>query len=716
MENTARATDIKSMFKLNHPGSFFRSRVFDANVQESVLPKKIALHLEEVRSSKVSFDVSYADEIAEALQNWASQNGAIHYTHWFQPLRGCYAEKHDSFLSWEVNFEAVERLTGRQLLLGESDASSLPSGGLRVTHQARGYTAWDPASFPFLTESVEGLVLCIPSLFYSWKGAALDHKIPLLRSDQKISTAAVRLLKLCKISGTQVFSTLGAEQEYFLIDKGLFGMRPDLVLCGRTLFGAKPAKGQELEDHYLSPLNDKATSFMRAFEEDALRIGIPVKTRHNEVAPSQHETAPLYEKVSEASDHNVLLMEVMKRTAARFGLACLFHEKPFAGINGSGKHNNWSLLTDEGLNLLEPKGDSLLFLTALTAILRAVHEHAGLLRASIGSAGNDHRLGAAEAPPAILSVFLGTALEALILDIIHEKPRAASAQVTARRIDLALAHITGHEADASDRNRTSFFAFTGDKFELRAVGSSQVCAFPMTILNAIVADSLQLILDEIDDVVQDQHAISEAALLELALPVLRKHLRSAASVIFGGDSYSDEWSEQARDRGLPNMMRSFHSFSEFRQKKSLRVLEDVFTEEELLSRYEIIVEDYAKTLNIEANVMIEMFQTQLLPAIQKDLERRFALLDSAQSLGIRMGDAQVRQMCALLEEAVGYCEEVKKLQDQSSEMGWEAKGRVFCELISPKMEELRKNVDDLELLVDDELWPIPKYRELLYNL
>ncbi len=711
MNSAAGAKDVRSMFILNRPNTLFKARVFDAAVQEQLLPKKIALHLDAVRCGAECFNTEYADEIADCLQDWASQNGATHYMHWFQPLRNGYAEKHDSFLHWHQGFESCEKLTGKQLLLGESDASSLPSGGLRVTHQARGYTAWDPASFPFLWDSEAGLTLCIPSLFYSWKGSALDHKIPLLRSNQKVNESVLRLLALCKHSGGHVFATLGAEQEYFLVERNLFSLRPDLQLCGRTLFGALPSKGQELEDHYFSPVSDRALGFMREFEEAALRIGVPIKTRHNEVAPSQHEVAPLFEPVGLAVDHNLLLMEVMKRTAAKMGLACLFHEKPFAGINGSGKHNNWSLCTDEGVNLLEPKEGSLLFLTLLTAILRGVHEHAGLLRASIGSAGNDHRLGASEAPPSILSVFLGETLEKLIMDIVYEKPKSA---VTARRIDLDLAHVSSHEADPSDRNRTSFFAFTGNKFELRAVGASQNCALPMTILNAIVADSLQLVLDEVDDVVKDRKDLSESELLELALPVLRKHLAGAMPVLFSGDGYSDDWCEQARVRGLPNIARSFHAFGELRTKKSIRVLEEVFSEEELSSRYDILVEEYAKTLNIEANVMIELFQTQIRPAVEKDLERRIALLDAGQSIGLKMSQGLVQTICSLIEGASEICDEVKKLQDQSSEMGWEAKGRIFCELIAPKMDELRYNVDELEMVVDDELWPIPKYREILY--
>jgi glutamine synthetase len=713
MNTGANAKVVKSMFTVSRPSSLFKSRVFDAGTQESLLPKHISLHLDQVRNGSICFDTNYADEIADALQDWASQNGATHFMHWFQPLRNGHAEKQDSFLEWHQGFEGCEKLTGKRLLLGESDASSLPSGGLRITHQARGYTCWDPASFPFLWETEAGLSLCIPALFYSWTGVALDQKIPLLRSNQKMSTAVKRLLHLCKSSGDFVFPTLSSEQEYFLIERNLFGLRPDLVLCGRTLFGALPAKGQELGDHYLSAVSDKALGFMSEFEEAALLLGIPVKTRHNEVAPAQHSISVLFEPISSGADHNLLLMEVMKRTATKMGLACLFHEMPFAGLNGSGKNNQWSLSTDEGVNLLEPKGESLLFLTLLTSILRAVHEHAGLLRASIGSAGNDHRLGAVESPPSIVSVSLGDSLEQLVMDIVYGKPKSA---VTAHRIELDLRHISPHDAGLSDRNGTSFFAFTGNKFELRGVGASQNCTFPMAILNAIVADSLQLILDEIDDVVKDRKDLSESALLELSLPVLRKHLIAAVPILFGGNNDSDDWSDLARTRGLPNIARSFHAFGELQTKKSIRVLEDVFSAQELTSRFNILVEEYAKTLNVEANVMVEMFQTQIRPAVQKDLERQLALLDVAQSYSLKMSHRAVQRICELIEMATDICEEVKKLQDQSSEMGWEAKGRVFCELIAPKMDELRQQVDALELLVDDELWPIPKYREILYSV
>jgi len=667
----------------------FGSRVFHRGLIQE-LPRKAAQNWLEVLDGKGKLDPANADAIADALKEWAILHGATHYTHWFLPLTNASAEKHDSFLSWGPSGTVIERFRGKELLRGEPDASSLPSGGLRVTHEARGYTVWDPTVFPFLWEGGDGMTLCIPALFFSWKGAALDSKIPLLRSEEKLNAASLRLLRMCGVTATRVYSTLGAEQEYFAIDRTLFLLRPDLLLAGRTVFGAKSPKSQELEDHYFGSVKDRVMAYMREFEDAALRLGIPVKTRHNEVAPAQHEVAPLFEKASLAIDHNILLMEVMRQVALKHDLACLLHEKPFMGINGSGKHNNWSVATDTGHNLLNPQENSLLFITLLTAILRAVHEHAALLRASIASAGNDHRLGGSEAPPTILSVYLGEALEKVVNDLIHDK----KSESVLRSLDLGLMAIPRHELDVSDRNRTSFFAFTGDKFEFRAVGASANCAMPITVINAIVADSLQLILDEIADAVGDRKLEGEA-LFASALPVLRKHLKAAEPVLFSGNNYSIEWEQEACARGLPNIQKSFHAFGQFVEKKSIRVFEGILNEDELHSRYEVMVERYAKTMNIEVNLMIEIFQTQILPAAQKDMMQR----------GIRE---------PLIDEAIDAAAELKKLQSQTFDLGWEAKAKVFCELVAPKMEALRKKVDALEMVVDNVLWPLPKYRELLF--
>jgi glutamine synthetase len=692
----------------------FASRVFHIRLMEQTLPKKVFLNLSAAMVGKEKFDPQNSDLVAEAIKTWAMQHGATHYTHWFQPLTGAVAEKHDSFLSWNANGSVIEQFRGKDLLRGEPDASSFPSGGLRSTHAARGITMWDPSSPPFLWEGGDGLTLCIPTVYFSWKGEPLDQKIPLLRSDAKIQETSLRLLKMCGIPAERVFSTLGPEQEYFAIDRSLFLLRPDLMLGGRTVFGSPPAKGQELEDHYFGAVKDRILGFMREFEDAALRLGIPVKTRHNEVAPAQHEIAPLFERASLAVDHNLLLMELMRQIAIKHDLACLLHEKPFAAINGSGKHCNWSLATDTGLNLLDPQENSLAFLTILTAIIHAVHEHAGLLRASIASAGNDHRLGGSEAPPTIISIYLGESLERIVEQILTQK--SESPQML-RLIDLGLAHIPHHEADPSDRNRTSFFAFTGNKFEFRAVGAEAHCAFPIMIINAIVSDSLALILDEIGDAIGTQKDLSSDKLFALSLPVLRKHLLRAKPILFSGNGYSLEWEKEAEQRGLPNIKRSFHALSQLLEKKTLRAFVGILTEKELHSRYEILLEQYAKSMNIEANLMIELFRTQILPAALLDQKNRAKALTSLSAVPIKADPHQIeslKTLSSLIGQAIAAIDEVEKVQRQTLDLGWEAKGRVFCEIAAPKMDQARALVDQLEKLVDNALWPLPKYRELLY--
>lgn len=666
----------------------FGQRVFHRGLIEK-LPKDAAHNWLGVLDGREVLDPRQADVIAAALKNWAISHGSTHFTHWFQPLTHAGAEKHDSFLNWAPDGSIIQNFRGKDLLSGEPDASSFPSGGLRITHEARGYTIWDPTSYPFLWESAEGLTLCIPSLFFSFKGEPLDHKLPLLRSEEKMNQAVLKLLHLAHTPAKRAYSTLGIEQEYFLIDRELFYLREDLFLTGRTLFGAKPPKGQELEDHYFSAIKERTIAYMREFEEAALKLGIPLKTRHNEVAPAQHEVAPLFERASLAIDHNVLLMELMRSLAEKHELACLFHEKPFNGINGSGKHNNWSIATDTGLNLLDPEGDPFLFFTTLTAVIKAVHEHAALLRATIGSAGNDHRLGGSEAPPTILSIYLGEVLEQEVLSLIEGK----QIERKARKIDLKLPFLPHHLADLSDRNRTSFFAFTGNKFEFRAVGASAHSAHPICVMNAIFADSLELIVSEMRPLLE---RVEEPKMLfQAALPILKKHLKAALPILFGGDNYSAKWQEEAAQRSLPNIRKSVHAFAELKTKKCHKVFDQILTPEELESRYEIMVEQYVKTLTIEAKVMIEMFQTQILPASQKDMVQR------------KMDEP-------LLNEAALSCKELKKMLSQIDSLGWEARGRAFVDLLIPKMEELRNLVDQIEMIVDHALWPLPKYRELLY--
>lgn len=692
----------------------FRTHVFDAEMQELYLSKRSLHHLKEVRENKERFDMAYADEIAEALKTWAVDSGATHFTHWFQPLTNVSAEKHDSFLCWGPSDTIIEHFRGKELMYAEPDASSFPSGGLRATHEARGYVAWDILNDPFLWENAEGLTLCIPAIFYSWAGDSLDYKIPLFRSDQKIQAAVLRLLELAEVDAKFAFSTLGVEQEYFLVEKHLFDERPDLMFTGRTVFGAKPAKGQELEDHYFGAVKHRVMAFMQEFEAKALSLGIPVKTRHNEVAPSQYEIAPIFEKSSIACDHNLLLMEIMRQVAEKHSLACLLHEKPFAALNGSGKHNNWSIGTDTGLNLLDPKGDPFVFLTMVTAVLRAVHRHSALLRASIGSAGNDHRLGGSEAPPSILSVFLGETLEKYIQDVIHNQKVQSPEE---HRIDLGIQWIPIHNADPTDRNRTSFFAFTGNKFEFRAVGASASCAFPIFILNAIVADSLNLILDEIKDHLGDKK-INKEKLFEESLVVLRKHLKEAIPVVFNGNNYSEEWHLEAEKRGLPNIRNSLKAFSHLINKQSVRVLENILSEREIESRYEILVEQYAKTMNIETNVMIELFQTKILPSVMNDLKNRFSSLKKGDSVGIQSENQKkaAAQLSRCLDEAILEVNELIDMQQKAADLGWEAKATAFAELVGPKMGICRKKIDALEKLTDRDLWPLPTYQDMLFSI
>jgi glutamine synthetase len=674
----------------------FGAKIFGPRQIEQSVPKAVASNWIAALEGHEQIERAHLDICAKALKEWAVGHGATHYSHWFQPLTGSGAEKHDAFLSWNSNLQLIESFRGKDLLQGEPDASSFPSGGLRATHLARGYTIWDPSSPPFLWESAEGYTLCIPSLFFSWRGEALDYKIPLLRSDQKIDTAGRRLLKLVGMKVEPIFSTLGPEQEYFTIDRRLYHERPDLLFAGRTVFGACPPKGQELEDHYFSAIPERVLSYMIEFEQAAFGLGIPVKTRHNEVAPAQHEVAPLFERSSLAADHNVLLMELMRQKAVSHGLACLFHEKPFAHCNGSGKHCNWSLSTSSGLNLLDPAEDSVLFLILLTAVICAVHEHAALLRCSIASAGNDWRLGGSEAPPTILSIYLGAQIEALVEHIIQDRKKPQEVRTA---IDLRLKHVLPHIPDASDRNRTSFFAFTGNKFEFRAVGASQHVAWPITILNTIVADALHLILDEIEAI----HRSKRQDLFTLVLPVIRKHLQRAEPVLFSGDSYSRQWEEEAQRRGLPNIRKSVHAFSVLTEPKTERVFKDILSQHELHARQEIFIEKYAKQINIEINVMVELFRTAIFPAAVH--YQKWTAECSARHL---------QSFAPTVQKASELIDRLEEIQKQALELGWNARAKVFCELALPVMEEIRHAVDHIEQMMPMDLWPLPKYREMLF--
>ncbi|MGM0440039.1 MAG: glutamine synthetase III [Chlamydiota bacterium] len=682
--------------------------VFKRSIMERNLPPKVYSNLLDAMASKAKIKAEYADIIAEALKDWAVGLGATHYSHIFHPLTGTTAEKHDAFIEWHTPDNVIASFSGRQLIQGEPDASSFPSGGLRTTYEARGYTGWDPTSLPFVWKAGDGITLCIPSVFFSWTGAVLDNKIPLLRSDNKLDKAMQRLLKLMGLEAGRVYSMLGCEQEYFLVDRALYNLRPDLVILGKTVCGAPPPKGQELGDHYFATVKDRVLSYMCDFENAALELGIPVKTRHNEVAPAQHEIAVMYEKASASIDHNIALMELMGRIAKKHNLKCLLHEKPFAGVNGSGKHNNWSIQTDTGLNLLDPTDtpeNSLQFLVALTAVINGIYEHADLLRASAGSASNDERLGGDEAPPAIMSVYLGEALEHLLDNIEHCRQHKSASRCS---YDLGVLEIPDVSKDNTDRNRTSPFAFTGNKFEFRAVGSSSSCAFPITVINCIVADSLNKIIDEIED------RMSNNDLTEAVMPVLQKYLKRSRSIRFSGDNYSEQWLQEARKRGLSNFTNSVEAFEVLKNPATVKIFEGILTREELNARYEIFTDAYAKTINIEAKLIEDIARNQLIPAA---LGYQNKCAKSIKNVGKVIPGEPLEQQKRWLASLVQHISESQLACDKLSEQRTQAHNVFdYCQKVKPLIVELRECLDILEAEVDDALWPLPKYRELLFNV
>lgn len=698
----------------------FGCHVFNRSVMQKMLPRDVYKNIVNAIDGREKIKPEYADSIAVAMKEWAISHGATHYSHWFQPLTGATAEKHDAFIDWVATDQVIEKFSGKQLIQGEPDASSFPSGGLRSTYEARGYTGWDPTSPAFVWRGGDGVTLCIPSVFFSWTGDVLDSKIPLLRSDMIISEAAMRLLKLTGIDANYVNSTLGCEQEYFVIDRAWRNLRPDIVMAGRTVFGASSPKGQELQDHYFGAVKDRILFFMRDFETAALKLGIPVKTRHNEVAPAQHEVAPVFERSSTAVDHNILLMELMRQTAVKHELSCLLHEKPFHGINGSGKHCNWSLATDTGINLLDPSDtpeNNLHFLVLLAAILNAVHEHSALLRASIGSAANDFRLGGHEAPPAIISVYLGKALE-IVLENIESKGTHTSSLEKAG-YDLGIKISSELTRDNTDRNRTSPFAFTGNKFEFRAVGSSANPSFPITVLNTIVAESLNQILDEIEAKLKGG-SHSKKAIVDAVIPVVRKYLKASRHILFGGDNYSDEWAKEAKKRNLPIIKKSIVAFEALKSDKTVKAFKGILTKEELHSRYDILAEIYSHTVNIEMKLMIDIFRTQVLPAaIRQQQELASSINTYAAAVGsskaIAGQKAILESLSRAIEKSIELSDDLEKLRQQAEKQAnLEIRGKAFCDKVLPKSEELREVVDHLESHIDDVIWPLPKYRELLF--
>jgi glutamine synthetase len=693
----------------------FASATFTLALMKKMLPKAIYSNLSEAIQGFTKIKLEYAEPIAAAIKEWAISCGATHYTHWFQPLTGMAAEKHDSFLDWNKQGELIESFSGKQLLQGEPDASSFPSGGLRSTYEARGYTCWDPTSPIFIWKGGDGVTLCIPSLFFSWTGDVLDCKIPLLRSVHRLSEACLRLLRLSNIEANYVNTTIGLEQEYFVIDRALRTLRPDLILSGRTVYGAASPKGQELQDHYFGTVKDRILAYMRDFEIAAIKLGIPIKTRHNEVAPAQHEIAPVFEIASRAIDHNLLLMETMRQVAMKHNLACLLHEKPFAGLNGSGKHCNWALATDNGLNLLNPKETSesnFSFLVLLTAILAGVHRHSALLRAAIGSFSNDYRLGGHEAPPAVISVYLGGALEEF-LDTV-EREGSYRENLALPGVDLGLIAVPLVAKDNTDRNRTSPFAFTGNKFEFRAVGSSSNPSFAITCLNVAVAEALTQILDEIEQKVKEGEALSSAVVI-----VVRPWLSKTRSIRFSGNNYGDEWMAEARLRNLPNLIKSVDAFAFLTSPSAAEVFSGILTENELASRQEIAYENYIHSAAIEVRLMMELFQTEILPAA---MEQQKKMADSIRSVAkCCEGVVQERQsnklveLSSAIEEAIAA---VDRLSDAyrvaEGEPSLCSKAKRYAGDVLEEAHKARAAVDRLEGYVEDRLWPLPKYRELLF--
>ncbi len=679
--------------------------VFSEAAQRQYLTKPVFTKLRHTIDGHVPFDPAIADAVAQGVKEWAMAHGASHYTHWFVPMTGGSAEKHDSFLSPTGDGQTIAEFSGKGLVQGEPDASSFPSGGIRSTFEARGYTAWDVTSPIFLQVEPNGVTLTIPTGFVSYTGEALDHKIPLLRSQEALGKQALRVLRwFGNTTANRVFTQIGPEQEYFLVDRRLAELRPDLILTGRTLFGAPSPKGQELDDQYFGTIRERMLAFMMELDRELWRLGIPSKTRHNEVAPAQFEMAPVYEATSVGSDHNMIVMSTMRRIAHQHDLMFLAHEKPFTGINGSGKHNNWSMATDDGENLLDPghtPHDNAQFLAFLAAVIRAVNVHAGLLRAGIADAGNDHRLGANEAPPAIVSVFLGAQLE----DVVEQLENgAASTSKTGGSMELGVTTLPVLPRDATDRNRTSPFAFTGNKFEFRAVGSSAPIYWPQTVLNTAVADSLENLADKLDKL----EFCDFAGLAKILSGIIKENKQ----VLFEGNNYSEKWHAEAAKRGLPNNRSTIDALPALSTAKAKRVFSHfgVLSERELAARVEINWERYVKVSNIEANCTLDMAKTMILPAAVKYLGE---LAAAGSSKGVVHMAATVAAMSDQLVDAIHALEHAQHAAHEAGSVRAEAKA--FHDKVIPAQNAVRAAADELETLVSDELWPLPKYRELLFQ-
>ena len=693
----------------------FGEDVFNDTVMQERLPKKVYKDLKKTIEEGKELDLATADVIAHEMKEWAIEKGATHYTHWFQPLTGVTAEKHDSFISAPLpSGKVLMSFSGKELIKGEPDASSFPSGGLRATFEARGYTAWDCTSPAFVRHDAAGATLCIPTAFCSYKGEALDQKTPLLRSMQAISEQSIRLLRLFgNTTSKKVTPSVGPEQEYFLVDAEKFLQRKDLIYTGRTLFGAMPPKGQELDDHYFGTIRQRIAGFMKDVNEELWKVGVSAKTQHNEVAPAQHELAPIYAEANVAVDHNHLVMQTLKRVACQHGMKCLLHEKPFAGVNGSGKHNNWSLTTDDGKNLLDPgktPHENIQFLLVLTCILKAVDEHADLLRESAADPGNDHRLGANEAPPAIISIFLGEQLEDVLEQLISTG--AATHSLKGGKLETGVSTLPDLAKDATDRNRTSPFAFTGNKFEFRMVGSRDSIAGPNVVLNTIVAEAFAEACDVLENADDFQTAVHD---------LIKQYATEHQRIVFNGNGYSDEWVAEAQRRGLPNIKSMVEAIPALTTEKTVAMFEKfkVFTKAELESRAEIKYENYSKAINIEARTMIDMASKQIVPAVIKYTK---SLADTVVVVKEAGADASVQaellgEISALLTETKKALEELIVITDKAAAMEeGEEQARYYHFDVVPAMEALRAPVDKLEMIVDKEAWPMPSYGDLMFEV
>ncbi len=704
------------MSEFYNVAEIFGENVFNDAVMQERLPKKVYKRLKDVISQGRDLDLETADVVAHEMKEWAIEKGATHYTHWFQPLTGVTAEKHDSFITAPMaNGKVLMSFSGKELIKGEPDASSFPSGGLRATFEARGYTAWDCTSPAFVRQDAAGATLCIPTAFCSYTGEALDQKTPLLRSMEAINIQSMRLLKLFgNTTSKKVTPSVGPEQEYFLVDRQKYLKRKDLIFTGRTLFGAMPPKGQEMDDHYFGAIRERIAAYMRDVNKELWKLGVSAKTQHNEVAPAQHELAPIYAEANVAVDNNQLVMETLKKVAGRHGLTCLLHEKPFAGVNGSGKHNNWSIITDDGINLLDPgktPHDNIQFLLVLTCIMKAVHKHADLLRESAADAGNDHRLGANEAPPAIISIFLGEQLQDVLAQLIStgEATRSLKGEV----LQTGVKTLPDFMKDATDRNRTSPFAFTGNKFEFRMVGSNDSIAAPNVVLNTIVAEAFSDACD----------VLEKAGDFEMAVHNLIKEQAIAhQDIVFNGNGYSPEWVEEAERRGLPNITNMVDAVPALTTEKAIALFEkfNVFTEAELKSRSEILYESYAKALNIEARAMIDMAGKQVIPAVIKYttvLATSINTVKAACPADTSAQESLLTEVSALLAEAKSALGNLVEAAEKAYAMEASRAQAVCCrDELKAAMDALRAPVDKLEMIVDKDMWPMPSYGDLIFEV